>query len=134
MKRLWAAGLLFLFAAALCLWQSWNTGRTTDLLEQEVRAIVEASNQENASLAQTHALAAVQEWENARGPLCIYTAHTRVEELGHTLSTLPPLARYAAFDQLSAECERALAQIDSLRWIDRPTPENILSFHPHKIN
>ena len=91
MKRLWAAGILFLCAAALCFWQGWHTGRTTDLLEQEVRAAVEAS-----------------------------------EELGRTLSALPPLARYGTFDQLISECERALAQIDSLRWIDRPTPENIL--------
>ena len=126
MKRLWAAGILFLCAAALCFWQGWHTGRTTDLLEQEVRAAVEASEQGDASLAEAHTLAAIQKWESARGPLCVYTAHTRVEELGRTLSALPPLARYGTFDQLISECERALAQIDSLRWIDRHTPENIL--------
>ena len=40
MKRLWAAAILFFCAAALCFWQGWHTGRTTDLLEQEVRAAV----------------------------------------------------------------------------------------------
>ena len=65
MKRLWAAGILFLCAAALCFWQGWHTGRTTDLLEQEVRAAVEASEQGDASLAEAHTLAAIQKWESA---------------------------------------------------------------------
>lgn len=126
MKRLWAAGLLLLCALSLCLWQGAHTRETARALNSELSSALKACGQKDGALAASHTQAALDAWEEARGLLCIYTAHTRVEELGKTLSGLTPLAQYGALDQLACECERALAQVEALRGIDEPTLENIL--------
>ena len=126
MKRLWAAFLLFLCAAALCFWQGYHTNRTTLTLHRELSAASSFCREGNEEEAEAHAQAALQAWEESLGLLCVYTVHTRVEELGRTLSSLPPLAQYGSLDQFASECEKALVQVEALRQIDAPTLENIL--------
>lgn len=126
MKRLWAAALLLLCAATLCVWQGSHTQQTAQSLSRELNAALSASEEGDSARAASHAQDALREWQDARELLCIYTAHTRVEELGRTLSGMAPLARRGTLDQFDSECEKALAQVEALRGLDAPTLDNIL--------
>ena len=99
---------------------------TTLTLHRELSAASSFCREGNEEETAAHAQAALQAWEESRGLLCVYTVHTRVEELGRTLSSLPPLAQYGSLDQFASECEKALVQVEALRQIDAPTLENIL--------
>ena len=121
-----AAGILFLCAAALCVWQSGFTARSADAMTGELTAACEAAEKGDAESAYDRASAAMDVWEDVRGQLCVYTAHSRVDELGRSLTGLPDLAKSGSPEQFLSECRRTLSLLASLRTMDTPTLENIL--------
>lgn len=126
MRRLWAAAILFVCAAALCVWQGGFTARSADAITGELIAACEAAEKGDAETAFNRASAALDVLKNVRGQLCVYTAHSRVDELGRSLSGLPDLARSSSQEQFLSECRRTLSLLSSLRTMDTPTLENIL--------
>lgn len=115
MKRNWYAAAILLALCLLLILSGRYVDRTTENMQQEVRAAYALAVQGNlpaARLAYAHAADKAQDTSKV---LNLLVRRNIIDQLNQTLAVLPPCAEADSLADLEMETQRACAQIEQVR-------------------
>lgn len=126
MKRLWAAGAIFVILAVLCTVGITTTSRLTEEISGTLNEISSAISSGDIGRANSLSQTVIEDWQRCHKTMSTYIPHNKLEEIDQTLATLPPLIETGNEDQAQAECARAVAQVKHIMDTELPTIDNVL--------
>lgn len=113
-------------AVAVTVWTGFVFDREMNLLENELYALVDASeNAEKTELIEK-AENIVFQWEKSAGMLRSIVLHDGIDELGRSISSLPQIIEHSGKEEMKTTCIEAVNMIKNLRECEMISIENIL--------
>ncbi len=126
MNRIWAAAVIFLLLAGLCVLGFHNTITCTGDLLLSLSEIESNLKEGESVLAGRRAEELLEKWDDYHHSLSLYLPHARLESIDQALAALPPLIEEGNLQEFQIEYNRAALQIERLKDTEYPFLENIL--------
>ena len=115
MKRNWYAAVILLILALLLWGAGRYVNRTTDAMQQELRAAYALAVQGKLPAARRAYEAAAAEAEQSCKWMSLLVRRNILDQLVQTLAVLPPCAEADSLPDLEMETQRACTQIEQVR-------------------
>lgn len=115
MKRNWYAAVILLVLALLLLSAGRYVDRTTDAMQQALRAAYALAVQGELPAARRAYEAAAAKAQDTSKVLTLLVRRNIIDQLNQTLAVLPPCAEADSLPDLEMETQRACTQIEQVR-------------------
>lgn len=126
MKRLWLAGGIFAVILALCLSTLLYQQRQTDMLLDNLDAVLTAYDNGEDKRAYELALALEDEYSRRTRFFPCFMAHGDLIECRQSLAMLPSILKDGDAEEFHMESTRCRIQLERLATSELPTLQNIL--------
>ena len=126
MKRLYVAAVLLAAVVTLCTLTHWSHHRQLDAMLTTLERIESLHRNGDTVGALQEAEAFAEDYRRLSNRISFYVPHGEVRESQETAALLPTLLREGGDQELAAEITRLRAQLEYLRQVDDPLPQNIL--------
>ena len=126
MKRIYLAVALLLGVAMLCVGAHRYQHVQIDRMLEDLSRIEAAARRGDTDAAVRDARRFAAEYQRVSDWISCYVAHDELRESRETAALIPVLLEDANWEELFLEIARLRAQLNHIRAIDDPLPQNIL--------
>lgn len=126
MKRIYLAVALLLGVAMLCVGAHRYQHVQIDRMLDDLSRIEAAARRGDTDAAVRDARRFAAEYQRVSDWISCYVAHDELRESRETAALIPVLLEDANWEELFLEIARLRAQLNHIRAIDDPLPQNIL--------
>lgn len=126
MKRLYIAVALLAAVITLCTLVHWRHHRRLDEMTSTLDHIEDLYRSGDTAAALQMAETFAEEYRQFSNRISFYVAHGEVRQSQETAALLPTLLRKGGDEELAMEIARLRSQLQYLRQVDDPIPQNIL--------
>lgn len=126
MKRLWVSAGILVILLITCTFGLIQTKKISKEMIQTLTSAKMATNEGDSDTALKLSQKAIEDWKHSHKILCTFMQHDKLESIDETLAGLPMLSYYRASDAFAADCDRGIAQIQSLNDSEIISIENVL--------
>ena len=126
MKRIYLAVALLLGVAMLCVGAHRYQHVQIDRMLDDLSRIAAAARRGDTDDAVRDARRFAAEYQRVSDWISCYVAHDELRESRETAALIPVLLEDANWEELFLEIARLRAQLNHIRTIDDPLPQNVL--------
>ena len=126
MKRLYIAAALLVAVVTLCALTHWSHHRQLDAMLATLDRIESLHHSGDTTGALQEAEVFAESYRRLSNRISFYVPHGEVRESQETAALLPALLRAGSDEEWAMEITRLRAQLEYLRQVDDPLPQNIL--------